>query len=204
MEVAGAVVLVTGANRGLGAAFCRALLQRGAAKVYAGARDVSRVDTPGVIPVHLDITSQSDVEAAAEACTDVTLLVNNAGTLSGAKGGPFSTPPSYNCLGFGMGDGVPHGRLNLKNSLKLTANSAEGGLIGGRASVIREGVQKEEFVNEYVELKATFAGDRITGQITVRSYWKDPKRFTSVSGTESDWKANPDVGTFVFEGVRAK
>jgi NAD(P)-dependent dehydrogenase (short-subunit alcohol dehydrogenase family) len=42
------------------------------------------VDVPGVIPVRLDITSTADVEAAAAACGDVTLLVNNAGILTGA------------------------------------------------------------------------------------------------------------------------
>ena len=40
MDIAGSVALVTGANRGLGAAFCRALLDQGASKVYAGARIV--------------------------------------------------------------------------------------------------------------------------------------------------------------------
>ena len=38
MKIEGSVALVTGANRGLGAAFCRTLLERGATKVYAGAR----------------------------------------------------------------------------------------------------------------------------------------------------------------------
>ena len=39
MKIQGSVALVTGANRGLGAAFARALLAAGAAKVYAAARD---------------------------------------------------------------------------------------------------------------------------------------------------------------------
>jgi NAD(P)-dependent dehydrogenase (short-subunit alcohol dehydrogenase family) len=72
----------------LGAAFCRALLEAGASKVYAGARDVGKVSVPGVIPVRLDITSPSDVEEAAARCGDVTLLINNAGILTGA--GAFS------------------------------------------------------------------------------------------------------------------
>ncbi|MEI8322872.1 MAG: short-chain dehydrogenase, partial [Actinomycetes bacterium] len=38
MKIAGSVVLVTGANRGLGAEYVRQLLDRGAAKVYAAAR----------------------------------------------------------------------------------------------------------------------------------------------------------------------
>jgi NAD(P)-dependent dehydrogenase (short-subunit alcohol dehydrogenase family) len=86
MEIEGSVALVTGANRGLGASFCKALLDAGASKVYGGARNPSKVDLPGVIPVQLDITSSADVEAAASTCSDVTLLINNAGilTLTGA------------------------------------------------------------------------------------------------------------------------
>lgn len=79
MDIAGSVALVTGANRGIGASFCRALLERGAAKVYAGARDTSKVRMRGVEPVQLDVTSDVDIKAAAEQCGDVTLLVNNAG-----------------------------------------------------------------------------------------------------------------------------
>jgi NAD(P)-dependent dehydrogenase (short-subunit alcohol dehydrogenase family) len=85
MNVTGAVALVTGANRGLGAALCSALLERGAAKVYAGARDVSSVAMSGVEPIRLDITSPDDVEAAARRCGDVTLLINNAGIGTGTS-----------------------------------------------------------------------------------------------------------------------
>ncbi len=80
MDIAGSVALVTGANRGLGAAFCRGLLASGAAKVYAGARDIEAVAQGGVVPVRLDVTSAGDIAAAAVACGDVTLLINNAGT----------------------------------------------------------------------------------------------------------------------------
>lgn len=85
MDVAGSVALVTGANRGLGAAFCRALLARGASKVYAGARDPSTVAVDGVVPVRLDITSSADITSAAAQCGDVTLLINNAGILTGTS-----------------------------------------------------------------------------------------------------------------------
>ncbi len=79
MNLTGAVVFVTGANRGIGLAFAREALARGASKVYAGARDPASVTMPGVVPVKLDVTSAADIVAAAAACTDVTLLVNNAG-----------------------------------------------------------------------------------------------------------------------------
>jgi NAD(P)-dependent dehydrogenase (short-subunit alcohol dehydrogenase family) len=48
MKIENAVVLVTGANRGIGLAFARELLARGARKVYAGARDPAAITQTGV------------------------------------------------------------------------------------------------------------------------------------------------------------
>ncbi len=79
MKIAGSVALVTGANRGLGLAFARALIERGAAKVYAGARDPRSVTLAGTVPIKLDVTRDEDVAAAARGASDVTLLINNAG-----------------------------------------------------------------------------------------------------------------------------
>jgi len=79
MKLENAVVLVTGANRGLGQEFARQALAAGARKVYAGARDPSAVTLPGVTPVRFDVTDPDQVAAAAAACADVTLVVNNAG-----------------------------------------------------------------------------------------------------------------------------
>jgi NAD(P)-dependent dehydrogenase (short-subunit alcohol dehydrogenase family) len=78
MKIQGSIALVTGANRGLGLAFAQALLDAGVAKVYAAARDPSKVTLPRVTPIKLDITKPADVAAAARAASDVTLLVNNA------------------------------------------------------------------------------------------------------------------------------
>ena len=79
MEIKNSVAFVTGANRGLGLAFARELLARGAAKVYAGMRNTGGVDLHGIVPVRLDVTDPASVAAAAAQCQDVTLLVNNAG-----------------------------------------------------------------------------------------------------------------------------
>ncbi|WP_329362169.1 SDR family oxidoreductase [Streptomyces sp. NBC_00669] len=85
MKIDGSVALVTGGNRGIGEQFVRALLERGAAKVYAAARDPRKVAVPGAVPLRLDITDAGSVRAAAEQAGDVTLLVNNAGISTGAS-----------------------------------------------------------------------------------------------------------------------
>lgn len=86
MKIKDSVALVTGANRGLGLAFAKGLLERGAKKVYAGARDAASVKLAGVVPVQLDVTQTGSIEALAAELQDVTLLVNNAG-ISRGKGG---------------------------------------------------------------------------------------------------------------------
>lgn len=85
MTLNGSVALVTGGNRGLGDKFVRALLDSGASKVYAAARDPRTVTAEGAIPIALDVTDHASVLAAAEQAQDVTLLINNAGSSTGAN-----------------------------------------------------------------------------------------------------------------------
>lgn len=84
MELRNATVLVTGANRGLGAEFVRQLIERGAAKVYAAARRTETV--PGgdtrIVPTRLDITDEAMVAAVASTATDVDVVINNAGIMT--------------------------------------------------------------------------------------------------------------------------
>jgi NAD(P)-dependent dehydrogenase (short-subunit alcohol dehydrogenase family) len=79
MKIANANVLITGANRGIGLAFAKAALARGANKVYAGARNPASITLPGVIPLKLDVTCADDVAAAVKQAGDTTLVINNAG-----------------------------------------------------------------------------------------------------------------------------
>jgi NAD(P)-dependent dehydrogenase (short-subunit alcohol dehydrogenase family) len=83
MDIAGKTALVTGANRGLGRQLAAQLRDRGA-RVYAAARNPGAVDLAGVTPLALDITDPAAVQAAAEATGDVAILVNNAGSSTGA------------------------------------------------------------------------------------------------------------------------
>lgn len=79
MKVENSVVLITGANRGIGLAFARALLARGARKIYAAARNPATVSLPGVETLQLDVTKPEEIAAAVQHASDVTLVINNAG-----------------------------------------------------------------------------------------------------------------------------
>ncbi|WP_431946923.1 SDR family oxidoreductase [Actinacidiphila sp. bgisy167] len=83
MKLEDSVVVVTGGNRGFGQHLVSQLIERGA-KVYAAARRPETVQTPGAIPLQLDITDPESVAAAAKTASDATLLINNAGTHSRA------------------------------------------------------------------------------------------------------------------------
>jgi short-subunit dehydrogenase len=78
--IKGSVVLITGATGAIAQALIAALTARGAAKIYAAARDISALAaSPHLVPIKMDVTSDEDVAKAAAVATDVTLLINNAG-----------------------------------------------------------------------------------------------------------------------------
>lgn len=89
MELKDCVALVTGANRGIGAAFVDALLEAGASKVYAACRDINASDIEcnsadeRVVLVTLDVTDDAAITALAEDISDLQVLVNNAGYFAG-------------------------------------------------------------------------------------------------------------------------
>ncbi len=86
MEIRNAVALVTGANGGIGSHFVEQLLQLQVSKIYVCARTTSKLqnlvalDPQRIIPLELDVTNLQSVQAAAAKCSDVTILINNAGT----------------------------------------------------------------------------------------------------------------------------
>ncbi len=90
-DIKQAVALVTGSNRGIGRAIVDALLRAGAKRIYAAARNpdslkaLAAASGGRIVPVKLDVTSEADVAAAAKSCSDVNLLINNAGVAAMAS-----------------------------------------------------------------------------------------------------------------------
>lgn len=87
MNIEDKVILVTGANRGLGRALVEGALAAGARRVYAGARDPNALSAlrghgERVRPLRIDITEQDSLTRAAADAPDVELLFNNAGLLA--------------------------------------------------------------------------------------------------------------------------
>lgn len=81
------VILITGANRGIGRTLADTFIEHGAARVYAAVRSLDSaaplVEQHGekIIPLHLDLEDPASIVAAAATATDVQVVVNNAGVL---------------------------------------------------------------------------------------------------------------------------
>ncbi len=81
------VVLITGANRGIGKAYVEEFVKAGAKKIYLGVRNLDSVadmvaaNLDTLIPLKFDVTNAADIKNAAKEAGDVDILINNAGIL---------------------------------------------------------------------------------------------------------------------------
>jgi NAD(P)-dependent dehydrogenase (short-subunit alcohol dehydrogenase family) len=131
MQIDGSVALVTGANRGLGQAFARELVRRGAAKVYGAARHPGAVTGDGIIPVALDITRPEQVTEVARQCADVSLLVNNAGVM---KASTFLDAPNLDAAQLEMATNY-FGTLSMCRAFAPVLGANGGGALVNMLSV---------------------------------------------------------------------
>jgi NAD(P)-dependent dehydrogenase (short-subunit alcohol dehydrogenase family) len=96
--VKGRVVLVTGANRGIGKSIVEEFLHAGANKIYAAARNpeslkpLSDLYGERIVPLRIDLKDPGSITAAASLASDVEIVVNNAGILN------FASPLASNAV----------------------------------------------------------------------------------------------------------
>ena len=75
-------MLITGANRGLGAALCKTILQYSPKIIHAGYRDTpGDFENPRISWRQLDIQDEASVAAVAASVGELDVLINNAGIL---------------------------------------------------------------------------------------------------------------------------
>lgn len=79
------IVFLTGADGGIGRAFIEELIKRNAKKIYISGlnlealNEIAKAMPEKLFPLKLDVTNIEDIENCIKICTDVTVLINNAG-----------------------------------------------------------------------------------------------------------------------------
>jgi NAD(P)-dependent dehydrogenase (short-subunit alcohol dehydrogenase family) len=79
MKLENKVILITGANRGIGRALVEEALKRGVKRVYAGTRVPLTHPDSRVTPLVLDVTNAEQINQAVSQIGSLDILINNAG-----------------------------------------------------------------------------------------------------------------------------
>jgi NAD(P)-dependent dehydrogenase (short-subunit alcohol dehydrogenase family) len=210
MKIQNATALVTGANRGIGYAFVDALLQAGVNKVYAIARDINSLkaltalDTSRVIPLQLDVSDPTLVNALPAQVSDVNLLINNAGIL--AFGSILDVPTETIVRQFNTNF---YGSLNMARALVPVIEQNHGGAIVNVLSVVSlasmpalaaYNASKAAAWSMTQSLRASVAEKGIT----VHAVFPGPVDTAMAAEIEIDKTRPADIATAVLSGIEAE
>ena len=209
MDITNKIALVTGANRGIGLALVGALLEAGASKVYAAARDTAdlgaarALDPARVVAIRLDVTDPAAIEALASSAPDVQILVNNAGVLDfgSALDIPVETIERHFTVNF-------YGPLRMARTLAPVIEAAGGGAIINLSSIVA--LASMPALASYNASKAALAsltqslrGSLAAKGISVHGVFPGPVD-TDMSAAITFPKTSPaDVARAIVEGVAA-
>ena len=208
MKIENTVALVTGANRGIGAALVQALLERGASTVYAAARqeaDLSRLGLKNdrrVVPVHLDVTNPAHVARVAGQANDVRILFNNAGVLN--FGSVLDAPPEAFSQNFDVNF---FGVLHTTRAFAPTLTTHQGAVVNiltlvALASMPGLGVYNASKAAAW-SLTQSLRADFVKRQVKVFSVFPGAVDTDMLKGVEMPKTAPADVASAVLKGVEA-
>ncbi len=209
MKIQNVTALVTGANRGIGYALVNALLQMGAKKVYATARDINRLevvtalDASRVIPLQLDVTDLNRVNNLPAEVPDVNLLINNAGILTFGSILDLPTEAISNQFNTNF-----YGSLNMARALVPVIEKNNGGAIANILTVVAlasmpglaaYNASKAAAWSMTQSLRASVAEKGIT----VHAVFPGPVDTDMAAAIEFDKTSAADVALAVIEGIEA-
>jgi NAD(P)-dependent dehydrogenase (short-subunit alcohol dehydrogenase family) len=208
MKIENAVALVTGANRGIGAALVHALLERGAAKVYAAARheaDLAVLRAKGdrrIVPVHLDVTNAAHVARVGGQARDVSILFNNAGVLN--VGSVLDAPSTAFNQNFDVNF---YGVLNTTRAFAATLTTHRGAVVNiltlvALASMPGLGVYNASKAEAW-SLTQSFRADFAKRHVKVFAVFPGAVDTDMLKGVEMPKAAPADVASAVLQGIVA-
>lgn len=209
VSIEGKIALVTGANRGIGRAITVELLENGAKKVYAGARDINSLNElqekygDRLVPLELDVTKDSDIENAAKTATDIEILVNNAGVLAM---GNFSSGNILESLKANLDVNV-WGLVKLTDAFLETIKKQESGAIVNVSSMV--GLASMPMGLAYSASKAAvhsigqgLRAELSDSNILVATVYPGPIDTDMTKGFELDKESPENVAKNVIQGIK--
>lgn len=210
MKIQNVTALVTGANRGIGYALVNALLQAGAKKVYATARNidslevVTALDATRVIPLQLDVTDRNLANTLPTQVPDVNLLFNNAGILT--FGNILDVPTEAIANQFNTNF---YGSLNMARALVPVIEKNNGGAIVNVLTVVAlasmpglaaYNASKAAAWSMTQSLRASVADKGIS----VHAVFPGPVDTAMAAEIEIDKTSPTDIAAAVLSGIEAE
>jgi len=201
------VAFVTGANRGIGAALVQELLDQGAARIYATARqqaDLARIadKDPRIVPIQLDVTDGAQLASVARRAGDVEILFNNAGVVD--FGSVLDAPPEAFSRNFDVNF---FGVLNATRAFAPTLTAHHGAVVNiltlvALASMPGLGVYNASKAAAW-SLTQSLRADLAKRDVRVFGVFPGAVDTDMLKGVEMPKTSSHDVASAILDGVEA-